>query len=76
MAKTYGEIIDAALSLPPGDRAMLAEHLLESLDAADQKKIDAVWAEEAERRAQEVRKGHIQPIPGDEVLRGLRNRAK
>jgi len=32
---TYEEIISAALALPPGARAMLAEHLLESLDGAD-----------------------------------------
>lgn len=40
----YEEIISAALALPPGARPMLAEHLMESLDADDQQRIDALWA--------------------------------
>jgi len=42
---TYEEIFSAALSLPPGARAMLAEHLLDSLNGEDQKRIDALWAD-------------------------------
>ena len=71
---TYEEIISAALSLPPGTRAMLAEHLLESLDAEDQKRIDALWAEEAERRMREIDEGKVTPIPGDQVMDRLRSR--
>lgn len=73
---TYEEIINAALSLPPGTRAMLAEHLLESLDAEDQKRIDALWAEEAERRDKEIEDGTVTPIPGEEVMNRLRARYK
>ncbi len=74
--RTYEEIISAALSLPPGARAMLAEHLLESLDAEDQKRIDALWAEEAERRVKEIEDGVVLPIPGEEVMNRLRARWK
>jgi putative addiction module component (TIGR02574 family) len=73
---TYEEIISAALSLPPGARAMLAEHLLESLDASNQKEIDAAWAEEAERRMREIREGKVETIDGDLVLQELRSRPK
>lgn len=73
---TYEEIISAALSLPPGTRAMLAEHLLESLDTEDQKRIDALWAEEAERRDKEIEDGVITPISGEEVMNRLRARYK
>ena len=45
---TYEEIISAALSLPPGTRSMLPEHLLDSLNAEDQRRIDALWADEIE----------------------------
>jgi len=38
MVNTYDEIFGAALSLPPGLRAMLAEHLLKSLDS-----IEPIW---------------------------------
>ena len=46
----FEEILSAALSLSPGERAMLADHLLASLDAPNQKEIDGAWAQEAERR--------------------------
>ena len=72
----YEEIINAALALPPGTRAMLAEHLLESLDAEDQEKIDALWAGEAERRDREIEDGTVTPIPGAEVMSRLRSRYK
>ena len=71
---TYEEIISAALALPPDTRAMLAEYLLESLDAEDQKRIDGLWAEEAERRDKEIEDGVVTPIPGEEVMNRLRAR--
>lgn len=43
---TYEEIEIAALALPPHERATLAEHLLESLSAEDQQRINALWSEE------------------------------
>jgi putative addiction module component (TIGR02574 family) len=71
---TYEEIISAALSLPPDSRAMLAEHLLDSLNGEDQKRIDALWAEEAERRDQEIEDGIATAIPGEEVMDRMRAR--
>lgn len=71
---TYDEIFGAALSLPPGLRAMLAEHLLKSLDAIKQAEIDALWAEEVEKRVQAVEQGTVTPIAGEQVLRELRSR--
>jgi putative addiction module component (TIGR02574 family) len=76
MSENFDEILSAALSLSPGARAMLADHLLESLDAEDQKRIDAIWAEEAERRMQEIRDGKVQPIDGEQVMRELRVRRR
>lgn len=73
---TYEEIMSAALALPPGTRAMLAEHLMESLDAEDQERIDALWAEEAERRDKEIDDGKVTLIPGEEVMNRLRSRYK
>lgn len=74
MAANFDDVIKDALSLPPGARAMLADHLLESLDAENQKRIDAIWGEEAERRMQEIRDGKVQPIDGELVMRELRVR--
>jgi putative addiction module component (TIGR02574 family) len=76
MPANFDDIMRDALSLPPGARAMLADHLLESLDAENQKAIDAIWAEEAERRMQEIRDGKVQPIDGEQVMRELRARRR
>jgi hypothetical protein len=61
---SFEEILSAALSLPPDQRAMLADHLLESPDGKDQKRIDPLWAEEAERRLKEIGDGVVTSIPG------------
>jgi putative addiction module component (TIGR02574 family) len=76
MVNTYDDIFNTALSLPPGLRAMLAEHLFKSLDAENQAEIDAIWAEEAEKRFQAVEQGQVTLIPGEQVLRELRSRSK
>jgi len=68
MPNNYEEIIGAALALPPGARAMLADHLLESLDAKNQREVDALWAEEAERRVREIIEGKASTIPADQVF--------
>lgn len=73
---TYEEIMSAALALPPGARATLAEHLMESLDAENQERIDSLWAEEAERRDKEIENGTVTAIPGEEVMNRLRSRYK
>jgi hypothetical protein len=46
MLHDFDQILKAALALPPGARAMLADHLLVSLDGSNQKENDAAWAEE------------------------------
>ena len=76
MVNTYDEIFGAALSLPPGLRAMLAEHLLKSLDSIKQAEIDALWAEEAEKRVQAIEQGQVTLIPGEQVFRSLRLRSQ
>jgi len=73
---TFEEILSAALALPPGMRAVLADHLLASLDGEDQKRIDALWAEEAERRIREIDEGKVEMIDGELVMQKLRSRFK
>ena len=73
---TYDEIMNAALALPSKERERLAEHLIETLDTEDQERIDALWAEEAERRYKEIEDGVVKAIPGEEVMNRLRSRYK
>jgi putative addiction module component (TIGR02574 family) len=76
MLSTFEEILVAALELPPETRAMLAEHLLLSLDGPNQKQIDDAWAEEAERRMREIDEGKVKAIDGEVVMQKLHSRYK
>jgi putative addiction module component (TIGR02574 family) len=76
MLSNFTEILNAALSLPPEERAALADHLLVSLDGPDQKVIDAAWAEEAERRERELDEGTVEAVDGELVMQRLRSRYK
>jgi hypothetical protein len=65
---TIEQIAKEALALPSEARALLADRLVESLEAADVNRIDELWATEAKRRRDEVRQGLVKTIPGDEAL--------
>jgi putative addiction module component (TIGR02574 family) len=62
---------EKARRLPPGERAELIEDLLSSLDAPDAR-IDALWADEAERRLAAVDGGGMPARDAADVLRDLR----
>lgn len=76
MVTHFEEILSAALSLSPGERAMLADHLLSSLDGPNQKEVDAAWVVEAERRMREIDEGRVELIDGELVMDRLRARFK
>ncbi|MDO8413524.1 MAG: addiction module protein [Gallionellaceae bacterium] len=64
---TQFEIIEAeALKLLPTDRALLAEHLIASLD--EDNEIQAAWADEIKRRIAEVESGAAVGIPFSEAI--------
>lgn len=66
-------IFDAALALPPKERAELAVKLLESLaDKEEQIAIDEVWEEEALARLKAYDEGKMEGVPYEEVVRKLR----
>ena len=72
MPMTIEQIAQEALALPSEQRALLADRLVESLDAAEVHRIDRLWATEARRRRDEVRQGLVETIPGDEALAQVR----
>ena len=65
-------IEEEALHLSPEDRAKLAQKLLMSLDSLSEAEIEESWLVEAQRRAQEMDRGEVQPIPAEEVRRKAR----
>jgi putative addiction module component (TIGR02574 family) len=74
MTGNWDEIMGAALSLPPGMRAMLAEHLLESLDAESQKETDAAWATVVEIRIGDIDAGRVELISAETVFQRIKSR--
>ncbi len=61
-----------ALRLPPEERAKLAQKLLLSLEALSEEELEQAWLVEANRRARELDRGEIQPVPAEEVRRKAR----
>ena len=64
---------EAALSLPPDERAALAEKLLSSLDEPSEAELERAWLSEASRRARELDRGDVQAISEEEVRRKARS---
>ena len=62
------EILEQALRLKPEERFTVVEGLLRSLDEPD-KKLDDIWAIEAEKRLKAHREGNLEGIPMEEVFK-------
>jgi len=69
------KLSEAARKLTAPERAALIDDLLASLDAPDPR-IDALWAEEAERRLAAVESAEMPARDAADVLADLRARRK
>ena len=76
MRLTVEQIAEEALSLPSEARALLADRLVESLDPAEDEEIRQLWINEACRRQDDVRSGHVKTILGDVALAQVRQAIK
>ena len=63
---------EAALGLPPDERAELAQKLLLSLGEPSEEELARTWLAEAERRARELDRGDVRPTSAEEVRRKAR----
>jgi hypothetical protein len=63
-----------ALKLDVPDRAKLAETLLQSLDALTDDQLERLWAEEAQRRDDEIDAGEVDMRAAEDVFRDARAR--
>jgi len=68
MSSRGTQVLKKALSLPPAERAEIAEHLLSSLNPPSQDGIDALWGKEAEERLDAFDRGEIKAIPAKQVF--------
>ena len=62
-------------SMPIDVKTALIEKLLNSIHPL-QKDVDKEWIEEAEKRINEIKKGNVQLISGDEVFNEIKDRYK
>ena len=72
MSKRGTEVLEEALSLPPDERAELAERLLTSLDASHDRRVDELWAQEAEDRLDAFERGEIKAVSSKEAFDTIR----
>jgi putative addiction module component (TIGR02574 family) len=62
------DVLEQALKLKPNERFRVVEGLIKSLDEPDSS-LDAIWADEAEKRLQAYRAGNLEGIPMEEIFK-------
>jgi len=72
MPTSISDIEAAALDLPAGERAQLAQRLLASLERDPA--VEAAWDAEIQRRIEEFEAGRMESIPAAEVFAEARRR--
>jgi len=75
MSTALDQIVKEARQLPRAQLAELIDLLTLELHEEIDPELEASWADEAERRLAEIRSGQVQPVPGDQVMTELRQRA-
>ncbi|HIJ75220.1 MAG TPA: addiction module protein [Deltaproteobacteria bacterium] len=68
MSSRGTQVLKEALSLPPAERAEIADHLLSSIDPPSQEGIDVLWGKEAEERLDAFDRGEIKAISAKQVF--------
>lgn len=69
MLSNVQEIEEKALKLSSPERALLAEHLINSLEGREDAEAERLWIEEAERRYREYKEGKVKAKPADQVFK-------
>ncbi len=64
------QVLHEALSLPPSERAQLAERLFSSLDLP-QEELDRLWGQEADSRIDAYERGELKAIPAHKVFKNI-----
>lgn len=67
------QVLSQALSLPPSERAQLAERLFSSLDIS-REELDRLWAQEADSRIDAYDRGDIKAVSANDVFKNISRR--
>ncbi len=78
MGMTLEQLSSKVLDQPTKNRAFLAKQLLDSLEPGIEPsdENEKIWAQEANRRFQEIAEGKMVTKPANEVMRAVRDRFK
>jgi len=76
MSPGLKECESSALLLPVAERAVLVEHLIESLDVLDDTENERLWVAEAEVRYAAYKQGRISARPAVDAIRDVRARIR
>jgi putative addiction module component (TIGR02574 family) len=74
MSPNAKKILEEAMQLEPGTRALIAETLLESLDFEEDFEISQAWLDEIQRRCEQIDRGAVELIDSDAVMAELRKK--
>lgn len=74
MPSKIQEIENEVLSLPPQERAIIAEHIIRSLDDEEDPEVERLWIAEAERRYKEYKEGKVKARPAALVFKEARSK--
>lgn len=74
MRTVVDKVSDEVLALPTDVRILLVDRILASLNLPTQPDIDRMWAEEAERRAEELDRNQVPLVSGEEVFGRIRRK--
>jgi putative addiction module component (TIGR02574 family) len=76
VSMTLEELREKALQLPPHERIELAEDLFESVDDEDPAAVEAAWADEIQRRAEDFDAGRAESSSIADVIGRAREHVK
>lgn len=65
------ELIAQIVDLPVNERAKAVSQILRSFNRPDPE-IEKAWAKEARRRLEEFKAGKVEAIPGEQVMKELK----
>lgn len=72
MNEATEKILQQALTMPPQDRAFIAERLITSLDTITDTDVEIAWQQEIQKRLSEIENGEVTLVPWEEVRKRLR----
>jgi putative addiction module component (TIGR02574 family) len=72
MSRTFEEVRNEAMALPPEERGNLGEELLDSVESENDIDWDDEYAAEIQRRVAEIDAGTAETVDSDEAIANVR----